>query len=163
MHIRTIQQKDNQNIETIIKQSLESENLNIPGTAYFDPYLGELYQFYQREPGGHYWVAADENDEAIGGVGIGPFGNHAGVGELQKLYLAPAAKGQGIAKKLIQTALEFASKHYAQCYLETFESLTAANRLYEKFGFIKLEQPLPGSDHNACDCWYIKELNVTGT
>lgn len=158
MQIRTIQEKDNKKIEAIIKQSLEFEKLNIAGTAYFDPYLGELYQFYQAEPAANYWVAAGENDEAVGGVGIGPFGNHAGIGELQKLYRAPAAKGQGIAKKLIQTALEFADKHYSQCYLETFESLTAANRLYEKFGFIKLEKPLSGSEHNACDAWYIKKL-----
>ncbi|MEI3598258.1 MULTISPECIES: GNAT family N-acetyltransferase [unclassified Oceanobacillus] len=158
MQIRTIQAKDNKKIEAIIKQSLESENLNIPGTAYFDPHLGELYQFYQTEPNANYWVVVDENDEVLGGIGIGPFGNHVGVAELQKLYLAPVAQGRGFAKKLMQTALEFASKHYTQCYLETFKSLSAANHLYEKFGFVKLKKPLSGSEHNACDCWYLKEL-----
>ena len=34
MRIREIKEKDNQTIEKIIKRSLESFNLNIPGTAY---------------------------------------------------------------------------------------------------------------------------------
>lgn len=158
MIIREIQEKDNQNMEAIIKQSLESVNLNIPGTAYFDPYLGKLSSYYDTQPQASYWVAVNDEDEAVGGVGIGPFGKHEGIGELQKLYLAPEAQGKGIAKKLMNIALEFASKHYTHCYLETFESLFQANHLYEKYGFKKLEQPLSGSEHNACDTWYIKEL-----
>jgi putative acetyltransferase len=57
------------------------------------------------------------------------------------------------------TALQFARKHYSSCYLETFESLHAANSLYEKFGFERLQAPLSGSEHNACDTWYIKHFN----
>ena len=119
MRIRKLQEKDNKKIETIIKQSLESHQLNIPGTAYFDPYLGELTHYYETQPDACYWVVVDDDDEVLGGVGIGPFGNHQGVGELQKLYLAPEAQGKGIGKKLMEVALEFAEKHYDYCYLET--------------------------------------------
>ena len=156
MRIREIENKDNKAIEAIIKQSLETEGLNIPGTAYFDPYLGELSHFYESIPNATYWVAVDHDDQVLGGVGIGPFGNHEGVSELQKLYLKPEAQGKGIAKQLMTTALDFAKNHYTSCYLETFESLKAANHLYEKYGFEKLNEPLSGSEHNACDCWYIK-------
>jgi len=34
----------------------------------------------------------------------------------------------------------------------------AANRFYVKHGFHKLEAPLAGSEHYACDAWYIREL-----
>jgi putative acetyltransferase len=158
MQIREIDEKDNPVMEKIIKQSLESYGLHIPGTAYYDPYLGELAQFYEQERHAKYWVVADKQDVAVGGVGIGPFGDHVEVGELQKLYIAPKAQGKGLAKKLMKVALDFAKEHYSYCYLETFEKLSTANRLYEKFGFNKLDHPLEGSEHNACDTWYIKEL-----
>ena len=32
-------------------------------------------------------------------------------------------------------------------------------KLYEKYGFEKLEKPLSGSEHNACDAWFMKKLN----
>lgn len=156
MQIREIQAKDNKRIEAIITQSLESEGLNIPGTAYFDPYLGELFHFYASIPQANYWVVVDKADRALGGVGIGPFGEHEGIGELQKLYLAPEVQGKGVAKRLMETALEFAKKHYQACYIETFASLQPANRLYETYGFIKRKKPLSGSSHNACDSWYMK-------
>ena len=158
MRIRKLQEKDNKKIEQIIKRSLESHQLNIPGTAYFDPYLGELSYYYENQPNACYWVIVEDTDEALGGVGIGPFGNHKGVGELQKLYLAEEVQGKGYGKKLMEVALEFAEKHYDYCYLETFESLEAASYLYEKYGFEKMEKPLSGSEHNACDAWYIKKL-----
>lgn len=158
MPIREIETKDNKQMEKIIKHSLESVQLNIPGTAYFDPYLGQLTEFYQTQVNAKYWVAVNELDEVIGGVGIGPFGNHKGVSELQKLYLAAEAQGKGIAKELMKTALTFAEAHYDLCYLETFDSLHAANQLYIKFGFEQLKQPLSGSEHSACDSWYMKKL-----
>lgn len=157
MYIREIEEKDDKRIEKIIKASLESVKLNLPGTAYFDPHLGQLSDYYKAQSNAKYWVAVNEHDEAVGGVGIGPFGEEQGVGELQKLYLAPEAQGKGLAKELMKTALAFAKARYKYCYLETFDALHAANQLYLKFGFKQLDEPLPGSEHNACDSWYIKK------
>lgn len=157
MHIREIEEKDNKIIEKIIKDSLELVQLNLPGTAYFDPYLGQLSHFYQTQPNAKYWVVVNEQDEAIGGVGIGPFGQHQKVAEIQKLYLAPEAQGKGLAKKLMEIALTFAEEYYDCCYLETFDALKAANTLYVKFGFEKRAEPLAASEHNACDSWYMKK------
>ena len=158
MRIREIKEKDNKTIEQIIKRSLESFELNIPGTAYFDPQLGSLAQFYSQQSHAKYWVIVNERDEAVGGVGIAPFGLETGICELQKLYIAPEAQGRGLSRKLMQAALEFAEEHYAYCYLETMKKLEAANLLYAKFGFRQLEKPLEGSEHSTMDAWYIKEL-----
>ena len=49
MRIREMEEKDNQKMEQIIKRSLESFNLDIPGTAYFDPQLSSLAQFYKEQ------------------------------------------------------------------------------------------------------------------
>ncbi|MEK4058106.1 MULTISPECIES: hypothetical protein [Paenibacillus] len=38
------------------------------------------------------------------------------------------------------------------------QSMHAANHFYQKYGFTLLEAPLAGSEHFACDAWYIREL-----
>lgn len=63
MQIREIEEKDNQLIERIIKSSLESFNLNIPGTAYYDPQLGSLAQYYKEQLNSKYWVAVNKQNE----------------------------------------------------------------------------------------------------
>ncbi|WP_018932409.1 GNAT family N-acetyltransferase [Gracilibacillus lacisalsi] len=159
MEIREMVEKDNQAMERIIKQSLESFSLNISGTAYFDPQLGRLAQFYQQQPNAKYWVVVNEHEEVMGGVGIAPFDQEKNICELQKLYIIPEAQGRGLSKKLITVALNFAKKHYTFCYLETMDKLQIANQLYSRFGFKQLDKPMEASEHNACDTWYIKELS----
>lgn len=101
----------------------------------------------------------NEQDEVVGGVGIAAFGQKTWICELQKLYITPEAQGMGLSKELMKVALDFAKEHYTHCYLETLKKLQAANLLYIKLGFQQLERPLDGSEHNAMDAWYIKELS----
>ncbi|MNP58851.1 hypothetical protein D3C76_1538030 [compost metagenome] len=56
--------------------------------------------------------------------------------------------------------MEFAGLHYRQCYLETLQNMHAANRFYTKVGFKAMDEPLAGSEHYACDAWYIKDLTL---
>ena len=158
MRVRKIEEKDNQAMESIIKRSLESFDLALPGTAYFDPQLSELAQFYEQETNANYWVAVTEQDEVMGGVGIAAYDHGERVCELQKLYVKPEFQGQGVAVKLMTVALEFAREHYDFCYLETSKKLKAANRLYGWFGFEKLGQPFGQSSHFTMDAWYMKDL-----
>ncbi|MDM5297037.1 GNAT family N-acetyltransferase [Bacillus pumilus] len=157
MNIRPIQQKDNPFIAAIIRQSLESANLAIEGTAYTDPQLDQLFEYYQSLPHAAYWVAEDHG-EIVGGVGIAPFTGK--ICELQKLYLLPQSQGKGVGKKLMDTALRYASTYYEACYLETRRELTAATGLYDRYGFSLLSKPLEGSDHSAMDAWYIKTFST---
>ena len=46
--IRKLEQKDNQVIKQLIQSCLEEYKLDIPGTAYYDPQLEDLYSFYQQ-------------------------------------------------------------------------------------------------------------------
>ncbi|MGN7356759.1 GNAT family N-acetyltransferase [Paenibacillus sp. SAF-054] len=158
MIIRKMKKEDNPKVKKIIQDSLQSLGLAIPGTAYFDPQLNDLHHYYNHLQHASYWVVEMEA-EVVGGVGIAPFNEHQDVCELQKLYLSPRAQGLGLGKKLMETALSFASAHYAKCYLETTHELTAACRLYEKYGFTLLNEPLPGSEHSAMDAWYLKDLH----
>ncbi|WP_423190179.1 GNAT family N-acetyltransferase [Alkalibacterium sp. f15] len=156
VEVRSIEEKDNQAVGEIVQASLKSRGLNLPGTAYFDPYLFSLYDYYQK-PKHAYWVL-EKDGRVIGGCGIGPFGESETVGELQKLYISDEEQGSGYAHLLMKKALSFAEEHYGSCYIDTFASLKEANKLYEKYGFEKLDAPIKGSEHNACDTWFYKEF-----
>jgi putative acetyltransferase len=158
MIIREIKKEDNAKVKEIIQNSLKSLGLAIPGTAYFDPQLNDLHQYYSSLKHAKYWVVEMEG-EVVGGIGIAPFNEHAKVCELQKLYLSTKTQGIGLGKKLMETALSYASKHYTKCYLETTHELKTACKLYERFGFTLLDEPLTGSDHSAMNAWYLKDLH----
>jgi putative acetyltransferase len=158
MNIRTIQAKDNAAIEAIIRQCLIEFGGNRAGLAWEDESLSYLSDYYNHK-GRAYWIAFDENGKMLGGCGIAEFGSpDARICELQKMYFLPEARGKGIAFQLLQTSLRFAKQHYKACYLETLQNMHAANRFYTKNGFQQLEAPLAGSDHFACDAWYIRDL-----
>lgn len=156
MNIRLIEESDNQQVKQLIQTALESVGFAIPGTAYFDPFLGELFQYYQKEPFGHYWVIEDAG-EIVGGIGIASFKDKE-VCELQKLYIRSDYQGLGLSKVLMETALEYASNFYRYCYLETHTDLKAARSLYEKYGFEKLAAPLAETEHSAMNGWYLKKM-----
>lgn len=156
MRLREMVQADNPKVKRLVQVTLEGIGFDKPGTAYVDPELGHLYDYYQANQPANYWVI-EEQGEIIGGVGIAPY-NEEGVCELQKMYVAKPYQGQGLAKQLIEEALTFAKGHYNVCYLETHTELTVAYHLYESFGFTLLERPLEGTVHSAMDRWYMKEL-----
>ena len=49
MLIRLIEEKDNQEVEKLIRDCLLEYDANKPGCAWEDPHLGMFYQVYQPE------------------------------------------------------------------------------------------------------------------
>lgn len=156
MLIRELEEQDNAAIEKVIRGCLIEFGGNRSGLAWEDESLRDLYRYYKPE-GRAYWVI-EKDGQVAGGCGIAPFAGSREVCELQKMYLDKPLRGTGIAGLLLDTALQFAKLHYSQCYLETLRTMTAANRFYTKHGFEPLDTPLAGSEHFACDAWYIKDL-----
>lgn len=156
--IRPITPADDAQMAAIVRADLEEAGFAIPGTAYFDVQLDHLSEFYASTPNAAYWVLSDNAGHVFGGVGVGPYS--AGTCELQKLYITSARRGFGDGQALINHALNFARQHYANMYLETFTDLHAANHLYAKNGFAPLSAPLPGSEHSACDAWWLLKLDA---
>ena len=155
--IREIEEKDNKEIENIIKSCLIEFGANHEGTAWSDPNLGRFSEVYNIE-GNKYWVAIDENNKIVGGVGIGKLESVEDICELQKMYCLPKVRGTEVSHKLIEIALEYAKKFYNKCYLETLENMVAAQKFYEKYGFTRIYEPIVKTEHFACDVRYIKEL-----
>ncbi len=159
MKYRKITNADNKRVAEIIRANLEKLRLNIPGTAYFDPELDNLSAYYESSPEKRvYFVALDENEKVIGGVGVAEFEGIENCAELQKLYLDDSAKGKGCGKELMRIAEEWAkSAGYEKLYLETHTNLSAALNLYEKTGFVQIEKPCP-TLHTTMNRFYIKKL-----
>lgn len=155
--IRKITEKDNKEIENIIRSCLIEFGGNHEGTAWTDPNLGRFSEIYNT-PENKYWVAEDTSGKLLGGVGIGKIAELPDVCELQKMYCLPTARGTGVSHQLIETALNHAKKYYKECYLETLENMIAAQKFYEKYGFRRLEKTLIKTEHFACDICYIKNL-----
>lgn len=155
--IREIEVKDNKEIENVIRSCLIEFGANHEGTAWADPNLGRFSEIYNTE-GNKYWVAVDENNRIVAGVGIGELDGVDNVCELQKMYCLPEARGTGISHRLMDMALEYAKKYYNKCYLETLDNMVAAQRFYEKYGFERTYEQIGKTGHFACDVKYIKNL-----
>ena len=156
MLIRLIEEKDNSQVETLIRTCLIEFDGNKPGCAWEDPDLGIFYQIYQPE-NRQYFVVEDQG-RIVGGCGIGPIEQFPDICELQKMYCYKEVRGTGIAQQLLDLSLDFARTYYQKCYLETFSNMIAANKFYMKNGFVLMEAPLIQGPHYACDKWYIKDL-----
>ncbi|MBE6989518.1 MAG: GNAT family N-acetyltransferase [Ruminococcaceae bacterium] len=154
--IREIEPADNAAVEQVIRSCLIEFGADHEGTAWADPDLGRFSEIYGGD-GRRYWVAV-ENGAVVGGVGIGPLLGVPGTCELQKMYCLPAARGTGVAHRLMDTALDYARRWYGACYLETFPNMTAARRFYEKYGFRRIREPLGSTGHFSCDVRYLREL-----
>lgn len=159
LNYRKIEAADDTEIAKIIRSNLEKFHLNLPGTAYFDPELNHLSDYYSSKPDKRiYFVALDEKGQVIGGVGIAEFDGIDNCAELQKLYLGNLAKGKGYGKDLMMIAEDWArSAGYKNLYLETHTNLSVALKLYEKMGFQQVEKPC-STQHSTMNRFYLKKL-----
>jgi len=158
IQIRPIEQKDNIDIAKVIRGALEEFGANKPGTVYFDPTTDALFELFNT-PGSYYYIATIDH-KVVGGAGIFPTENlPKGTCELVKLYLHKDARGTGLGKQLLNTAMQWAKENgYTQVYLESMPELSKAVTIYENVGFQRINQPLGNSGHCGCDIWMVKNL-----
>jgi putative acetyltransferase len=84
-------------------------------------------------PAGRLFLATVDG-HAAGCVALKPLAD--GAGELKRLYVRPAFRGQGIGRRLAVTALDAGGQiGYSVIRLDTLLSMTAAQALYRSLGF----------------------------
>ncbi len=101
--------------------------------------LADFINRYDDERDG-LWTAAVkgriEGGIAIDGIHASQEGAH-----LRWFIISDALRGHGVGKQLIDTALDFCRNNkYPRVYLWTFAGLHTARNLYEKAGFVLVEQ-----------------------
>ncbi|HEU4725818.1 MAG TPA: GNAT family N-acetyltransferase [Candidatus Eisenbacteria bacterium] len=108
--------------------------------------LDDLARHYA-PPTGAFFIAVEAN-EPLGCVGVRRF--EEGVGEIKRLYVAPAARGRGVGRLLAEAAVEAGTRlGYARLLLDTLPSMSEALALYRSLGFRPTEayrfNPVPGA------------------
>ncbi len=159
MKINELKPVYDQALADLIRVNLKKHKLDIPGTVYFDDNLNHLSDFYLADKDRrYYYVMNDDSDKLVGGIGLAEFEFFEDCCELQKLYLADEAKGQGYSYKLISLIEDKAKElGYKRMYLETHNNLPAAIHVYEKCGYKEIEKPA-GVVHATMNRFFIKEL-----
>ena len=155
---RKIESTDNKILATIIRNIFGELNIPTEGTVYTDPTTDNLYKLFDT-PKATLWVA-QEGETILGCCGIYPTDAlPVGCAELVKFYLAPAARGKKIGKALFEKSLEIAIDFgYSSIYIESFPQFIDAIKMYKKFGFTYLTNPLGNSGHFGCNVWMIKKF-----
>lgn len=159
MTIRKIRRDDNAQVSALIRTILENMGVPKVGTAYADKALDDMYAAYQYPRS--FFLVADVQGTIIGCGGIAPLqGGDRNICELQKMYVSPNARRQGIAAKVLEECLSGAKESdFKTCYLETMPYMEAAQKLYLKYGFEYLESPLGNTGHSACSVRMLKKFD----
>lgn len=106
------------------------------------------------QPGGEFWVVETEG-RLVGTAGYYPIQRGPKAVEIRKMYLAPAARGQGLGRYLLgqlEAAIQRAG--FAEIWIETASVLKEAVGLYESAAYL----PTTGVETLRCDRVYVKRL-----
>lgn len=96
--------------------------------------IKQVYQLGEQK----YWLAL-YNEKVIGTIGV--VLSSTGFAEIKRMMVHPEFRGSkpGAAKHLLQTALKWVkTQQVTTVYLGTMEQFKAAQRFYEKNGFIQI-------------------------
>jgi putative acetyltransferase len=152
--IRKVQQKDNPQVASIIRTVMPEFGASGEGFAIHDQEVDDIHKAYTH-PKAAYFVC-EENGKIVGGGGVAPLqGSDGTICELKKMYFLPEGRGKGRGQKVLSTCLKAAKEiGFESCYLETFNTMKDAMKLYEKNGFSKIPGPLGNTGHFSCDTFY---------
>jgi putative acetyltransferase len=155
--IRPITTADDAEMARIIRTVMPEFGAVGSGFAISDPEVDWMSRAYA-EPRHAYFVERD--GAVIGGAGIAPLaGGDAETCELRKMYFLPEARGLGAGAAMMARCLDAArAAGFRQCYLETLTGMDAAQRLYERSGFHRIDGPMGATGHGGCNTFYLLEL-----
>lgn len=144
MEILPLTLDDETSVKNLIKVSLISYKDHNSVLSSTFKRLDHLYKNYQK-PYHQFFVAKNLTDgQCIGSIGIGLFKGlpiSEELGEIRDLTVLPKFQGQGIAKKLLNTALHTAKQlGYKKIYLETTPQMKKAQQLFLSSGFRPISQ-----------------------
>jgi len=92
------------------------------------------------ESGGGVWLAEVEGT-IVGCIALRELRGRAECGEIKRLYVRPAYRGQGIADSLLDALEDYAREcGYLWLYLDTAAEMKTAARFYERKGFLPCER-----------------------
>lgn len=123
--------------------------------SFNQPWPPNAFEIELKNPGARCWVAEVE-DQVVGALVLWRVLDEA---ELATLAVRPDFRRRGIARVLLQTALESAYAEGARiCQLEVRAGNEAAQKLYESFGFAVVGRRLKYYRDNGEDALLMTKL-----
>ncbi|MDR6936321.1 GNAT superfamily N-acetyltransferase [Luteibacter sp. 3190] len=157
--IRPIDPRDDADIAAVIRTVMPEFGADGPGFAIHDREVDTMSSAYSA-PRCAYFVV-EMHGRAVGGGGIAPLeGGDDETCELRKMYFLPEARGTGAATQLLRRCLDAGRRAgFSRCYLETLTGMDAAQALYLRLGFTRIDAPMGGTGHFSCDRFFLRSLN----
>ncbi len=156
--LRPIARDDEEAMAAIIRTVMPEFGATGCGFAINDPEVDWMSRAYS-EPRHAYFVV-ERDGVVLGGGGIAPLaGGDGSTCELRKMYFLPEARGIGAGAMMMSRCLDAAREAgFARCYLETLTGMDAAQRLYERSGFRRIDGPMGATGHGGCNTFYLLDL-----
>jgi putative acetyltransferase len=156
--VRRMEPADNPFVANVIRTVMPEFGAGGQGFAIHDKEVDDMYAAYTR-PRCAYFVC-EMDGELVGGGGVGPLqGGDADVCELKKMYFLPEGRGLGLGQQVLTECLIAArDMGFKNCYLETFNTMGSAMKLYERNKFKPIPGAMGATGHFACDRFYLLQL-----
>ena len=156
--IRNITQADDAAMANIIRTVMPEFGAVGSGFAISDPEVDWMSRGYA-EPRHAYFVV-ERDARVLGGGGIAPLaGGDGDTCELRKMYFLPEARGIGAGAAMMSRCLDAAREAgFTHCYLETLTGMDAAQRLYQRNWFRRIDCPMGATGHGGCNTFYLLAL-----
>lgn len=158
LKIRPIEKNDNEMVADIIHLVMTEFEAVGCGYSINDSEVEDMYTAYAPEKSAFYVVELD--DRVLGCGGFGPLtGAEEDTCELRKMYFKSELRGLGVGTQLLNLCLEEAARAgFQHCYLETMDNMEQAQRLYGRYGFKYLDEPMGHTGHTSCGTWMARKL-----
>ncbi len=156
--IRPIRRADDAAMAAIIRSVMGDFGAVGEGYSVHDPEVDAMSRAYRGSAAGFFVIT--DGERVLGGGGFAALtGGEPHVCELRKMYFLPELRGRGMGARLLTRILDGAyAAGFTTCYLETLEHMISARRLYEAFGFARLDGAMGNTGHCSCDAWYALDL-----
>ena len=145
--LRPIQRKDNPAVARIIRDVMTEYGAVGCGFSIQDAEVDSMFESYPAPRSGFFVI--EHQRVVLGCGGFAPLaGGAADVCELRKMYYRPELRGKGQGARLLGQILDAArDAGFRMCYLETLESMTHAQKLYQRLGFKDQDGPMGSTGH----------------
>lgn len=151
--VRLWEPDDREAVVSVLGQVLTEYGLNFEPEDADEDVVNVQSHYMDR--GGEFWVI-EKDGKIVGTAAFFPLHDRPDVAEIRKMYLLPAARGQGLGRKLL-TLLEDRAREQGFTYarLETAAVLKEAIALYESAGYTSAPDSVAT---RRCDRVLIKPL-----
>lgn len=115
-------------------ETIQKNEFSIPITEETNASILKAEESYHFNNTCNFWYVINKDGMIIGSIGLKKIDDNKL--ELKKFFIHQNYRGKGVARKLLNKALQIAEKHnYKTLYLGTVNVLKSAQRFYQKMGF----------------------------